>query len=183
MYICYFYGHGPCDCSIPELSLLSYASDRAAWRCQCRQIIDCDPIYYWAVWHRNQEYRGGCIRYEDRWNRWWIRQVSDLGYCRTRFLQGVFLVHTHILLLAHTHTRTHKYPHAHTHILRSERFRSLAKMYYQGTKAAICVFDTTVQVSRKSIMLFLNTTVCARAPFFTIHTGNAGVFWRCQELD
>jgi len=28
-----------------------------------------------------------------------------------------------------------------------ERFRSLAKMYYQGTKAAICVFDTTVQES------------------------------------
>lgn len=28
-----------------------------------------------------------------------------------------------------------------------ERFRSLAKMYYQGTKAAICVFDTTLQES------------------------------------
>ena len=87
--------------------------------------------------------------------------------------------HTH----THTHTHTQIPTRTHTHILRSERFRSLAKMYYQGTKAAICVFDTTVQVSRKSIMLILNTTVCARVPFFTIHTGNAGVFWRCQELD
>ena len=87
-----------------------------------------------------------------------------------------FFLYIHIYYYWRARTHTHTHTHTHAHILRAERFRSLAKMYYQGTKAAICVFDTTVQVSRKSIMLILNTTVCARAPFFTIHTGNAGVF-------